>query len=78
MRGKVLTISIIALLMAGGLVLISCSNPCSIESGSCSFSTNLKGDEITSCSSSDCDVNKFLLDRYKEDIPKKNPSCSCK
>jgi hypothetical protein len=81
MKDKILTISIIALLMAGGLVLISCTNPCSIEAGSCSVSVSGRGFEITSCSSSDCDVNSFM-EKYKENeengkIPK-IPSCSCK
>jgi len=59
-KGKILIVGLIALLMAGGLVLIGCANPCEIEKGKCSYSITKDGGlrNVTICSDNGCRVAK--------------------
>jgi len=75
-KSKILIVGLIALLMAGGLVLMGCENPCLIEKGGCSYSVSKSGDglrDVSICANSGCRVSKDA-----SDLEEKPGSCDCK
>jgi hypothetical protein len=72
-KGKILIVGLIVLLMAGGLVLMGCEEPCAIKEGGCSVSVSDSGiSSLTACGQSSCKVVK----EAKEG--KASSSCDCK
>jgi hypothetical protein len=61
MKAKILMVGLIALLMAGGLVLISCENPCQLEAGDCT----LIGKAIV-CANSSCIIQRAIMAEVNE------------
>jgi len=78
-KGKILIVGLIALLMAGGLVLVGCANPCEIEKGKCSYSISTNKDGTFSvrnakiCGDTGCRVAKDA-----EKLEEKPGACDCK
>jgi len=75
-RGKILVVSLIGLLMAGGLFLAGCEKGCP-GSGDCQVSTGSNGTAYISdyCGNGDCAARKIL--EYKDGKPQANASASC-
>jgi hypothetical protein len=82
---KILLVGLIGLLMAGGLVLAGCANPCEIKTGDCIISvsintitTGVSISEIAICSDSGCRVVKSLKGTLNGENIEFNPRCDCK
>jgi hypothetical protein len=76
-KGKILVLGLIALLMAGGLVLAGCDNlgKCSKE-GKCEYRMAVIGGDSgvdNVCSDSDCNVHKIKYSSSKSG----SASCNC-
>jgi hypothetical protein len=74
-KSKILIVGLIGLLMAGGLFLAGCANPCALKKGECSYSVSREGElrDVMVCSESGCKVAKDM-----KDFEEKPGSCDCK
>jgi len=68
-KGKILVVGLIALMMAGGLVLAGCNTGC--PRGSCTVDN--KGNGIT-CGEGNCAARLYMLNPYKGPVP---AFCDC-
>jgi hypothetical protein len=75
MKGKILVVGLIALLLAGGLILASCEEKCS-SSGSCIAQTDSYGDvkRALDCNNSGCSVTSLT---GTDPRPNMNVTCNC-
>jgi len=83
MKVKILTISIIAFLIIGGLALISCTNPCEIAVGGCGYSidSGTGKSQVTVCANKDCIVYKAINSDDLDDaalLKAVKDGCDCK
>jgi hypothetical protein len=71
-KGKLLVVGLIALLMAGGLVLAGCYNVgCPNGDDRCKYSPNASPPVYDTCSRDDCGVNKAASENYY------STNCAC-
>jgi hypothetical protein len=84
-KSKILLVGLIGILMAGGLVLAGCVNPCEIKKGDCNISVSVNINtaevaltDIAICSNDGCRVVKTMKGIVKGTSLEFNPKCDCK